>query len=162
MHYLGREYMYYGKYNEAIDTLIKQLNLENATWKDERCASMRFIGRCYKNLKRYDEAKMWLLKAIEEAPYLRDPYMEMALLYYELEDYDNTIHYVNLALNIKSHTKSYINETFSFGYTPYDLLSISYYNKGEIEASKVFLEKAIKIEPNNERLNNNLKIINEK
>ena len=162
MHYLGREYMYYGKYNEAIDTLIRHLGLEKATWKDERCASMRFIGRCYKNLKRYDEAKMWLLKAIEEAPYLRDPYMEMALLYYELEDYDNTIHYVNLALNIKSHTKSYINETFSFGYTPYDLLSISYYNKGEIEASKVFLEKAIKIEPNNERLNNNLKIINEK
>ena len=76
MHYLGREYMYYGKYNEAIDTLIRHLNLENATWKDERCASMRFIGRCYKNLKRYDEAKMWLLKAIEEAPYLRDPYME--------------------------------------------------------------------------------------
>ena len=130
MHYLGREYMYYGKYNEAIDTLIRHLGLENATWKDERCASMRFIGRCYKYLKRYDEAKMWLEKAIEEAPYLRDPYMEMALLYYSLEDYDNTIHYVNLALNIKSHTKSYINEAFSFGYTPYDLLSISYYNIG--------------------------------
>ena len=162
MHYLGREYMYYGKYNEAIDTLIRHLGLEKATWKDERCASMRFIGRCYKHLKRYDEAKLWLEKAIKEAPYLRDPYMEMALLYYELDDYDNTIHYVNLALNIKSHTKSYINETFSFGYTPYDLLSICYYNKGEIEASKVFLEKAIKIEPNDPRLNNNLKIINEK
>ncbi len=154
--------MYYGKYNKAIDTLIRHLNLENATWKDERCASMRFIGRCYKQLKRYDEAKMWLEKAIKEAPYLRDPYMEMALLYYVLNDYDNVINYVNKALNIKDHTKSYINETFSFGYTPYDLLSISYYNKGEIEASKVFLEKAIKIEPNDDRLNNNLKIINDK
>ena len=162
MHYLGREYMYYGKYNEAIDTLIRHLNLEKATWKDERCASMRFIGRCYKQLKRYDEAKMWLEKAIEEAPYLRDPYMEMALLYYVLNDYDNVINYVNKALNIKDHTKSYINETFSFDYTPYDLLSISYYNKEEIDASKVFLEKAIRIEPNDERLNNNIKIINEK
>lgn len=27
MHYLGREYMYYGKYNKAIDTLIKHLKL---------------------------------------------------------------------------------------------------------------------------------------
>ena len=26
MHYLGREYMYYGKWNEAIDTLTKHLN----------------------------------------------------------------------------------------------------------------------------------------
>ena len=88
--------------------------------------------------------------------------MEMALLYYELDDYDNTIHYVNLALNIKSHLKSYINETFSFNFTPYDLLSISYYYKGELEASKVFLEKALKMEPNDERLKNNLKIINDK
>ena len=162
MHYLGREYMYYGRYNEAIDTLIRHLGLERATWKDERCASMRFIGRCYKNLKRYDEAKMWFEKAIKEAPYLRDPYMEMALLYYVLEDYDEVIHYVNKALNIKKHTKSYINETFSFDYTPYDLLSIAYYNKGEIKISKVFLEKALSIVPNDERLNNNLKIINEK
>ena len=102
MHYLGREYMYYGKYNEAIDTLIRHLGLEKATWKDERCASMRFIGRCYKNLKRYDEAKLWLEKAIEEAPYLRDPYMEMALLYYVLNDYDNVINYVNKALILKA------------------------------------------------------------
>ena len=109
-----------------------------------------------------DEAKMWLKKAIDEAPYLRDPYMEIALLYYILKDYDQVIYYVNLALNIKSHIKSYINEPFSFSYTPYDLLSISYYNKGEIEASKTFLLKALEIEPNDERLNNNLKIINEK
>ncbi len=162
MHYLGREYMYYGKYNEAIDTLIKHLNLDTARWKDERCASMRFIGRCYRNLKRYDEAKMWLKKAINEAPYLRDPYMEMALLYYTLKNYDEVIYYVNLALNIKSNIKTYINETFSFDYTPYDLLSISYYNKGEIEVSKTFLLKALKIESNDERLNGNLKIINEK
>ena len=159
---LGREYMYYGKYNEAIDTLIRHLELESATWKDERCASMRFIGRCYKHLKRYEEAKLWLEKAIEEAPYLRDAYMEMALLYYLLNDYDNVINYVNKALNIKEHTKSYINETFSFDYTPYDLLSIAYYNKGEVEVSKVFLEKALKMEPNDERLKNNLKIINDK
>ena len=33
---------------------------------------MRFIGRCYKNLNRFDEAKLWYEKAILEAPYLRD------------------------------------------------------------------------------------------
>ena len=64
MHYLGREYMYYGRWNECIDTLIKHLNLKTATWKDERCASMRFISRAYQNLHRYDEARMWLDKAI--------------------------------------------------------------------------------------------------
>lgn len=31
MHYLGREYMYYGMWNKAIDTLIRYLSLESAT-----------------------------------------------------------------------------------------------------------------------------------
>ena len=54
MHYLGREYMYYGMWNKSIDTLIRHLKLPNSTWRDERCASMRFIARCYRYLKRYD------------------------------------------------------------------------------------------------------------
>ena len=162
MHYLGREYMFHGKYNEAIDTLIKHLNLKSATWKDERCASMRFIARCYKYLKRYDEAKMWLDKAINEAPYLRDPYVERAMLEYELNNYENVKRYCLLALEIKNHTKSYINEPFSWNYTIYDLLSISEFYLGNIESSLKWINKAIEIEPNNERLINNKKIIEEK
>ena len=50
MHYLGREYMYYKRYQECIDTLIKYLEMPNAVWKDERSASMRFIARSYKAL----------------------------------------------------------------------------------------------------------------
>ena len=49
MHYLGREYMFHRRYQEAIDTLIRHLNLPSATWKDERSASMRFIARSYTN-----------------------------------------------------------------------------------------------------------------
>ena len=162
MHYLGREYMFHGKYNEAIDTLIKHLNLKSATWKDERCASMRFIARCYKYLKRYDEAKMWLDKAINEAPYLRDPYVERAMLEYELNNFEEVKKYCLLALEIKNHTKTYINEPFSWNYTIYDLLSISEFYLGNIESSLKWINKATEIEPNNERLINNKKIIQEK
>ena len=87
--------MYYKKWNKSIDTLIKHLNLKTSTWKDERCASMRFISRCYINLKRYDEAKMWLDKAINEAPYLREPYTERMLLEYNLKNYEKSIYYAN-------------------------------------------------------------------
>ena len=162
MHYLGREYMFQGKYNEAIDMLIKHLNLKSATWKDERCASMRFIARCYKYLKRYDEAKMWLDKAINEAPYLRDPYVERAMLEYELNNFEDVKKYCLLALEIKNHTKTYINEPFSWNYTIYDLLSISEFYLGNIESSLKWINKATKMEPNNERLINNKKIIQEK
>ncbi|MBO5138345.1 MAG: glycosyl transferase family 2 [Bacilli bacterium] len=159
MHYLGREYMYYGEYNKAIDTLINHLKLPRATWKDERCASMRFIARCYKYLNRYDESKIWLEKSIKEAPYLRDGYMEMALLYYNMNEFDKVIYYVLMALKIKDKSNSYINEVFSWNYTPYDLLSIALYNIGEIEASYLFSKKALEYNPDDERLKSNYSLL---
>jgi tetratricopeptide (TPR) repeat protein len=162
MHYLGREYMYHHKWNEAIDTLIRHLNLKSATWKDERCASMRFIARSYKNIGRYDEARMWLDKAIKEAPYLRDPYIERAILEYNLNNYKECKKYCLKALKIKEHPKTYINEIFSWNNTVYDLLSISLYYLGRYGESIKYVKKAIEMEPKNERLLNNLKIIQEK
>lgn len=161
MHYLGREYMYYGKWNKAIDTLIKHINLKSATWRDEKSASMRFISRCYINLNRIDEAKMWLDKAINEAPHLRDPYVERALLEYNLENYNEVIKYCNLALKIKTHEKTYINEVFSYDHTIYDLLSVSYFYTGNLKLSKENIDKAISMS-NDERLINNKKIIEDK
>lgn len=161
VHYLGREYMYYGKWNESIDTLIKHLNLPSATWRDERCASMRFISRCYQNLNRFDEARMWLDKAIEEAPYLRDPYMERALLEYRQNNLSEVKKYCLKALEIKTHQKSYINEIFSWDYTVFDLLSICYFYEKDLNNSLLYIEKALEISSDNERLIENKKIIQE-
>ncbi len=159
MHYLGREYMYYGMYQEAIDTLIKHLSLKRATWHDERCASMRFIGRCYKNLNRVEEAVMWYEKAIKEAPYLRDSYVELAILYYEKEDYEKVYTYLKQALKIKTHEKTYINELFSWNETIYDLLSIACYYLNYLPESLYYIDEALKINPDNDRIKNNKVLI---
>ena len=159
MHYLGREYMFYERWNDCIDTLIKHLNLKTATWKDERSASMRFIARSYKKLKRYDEAKMWLDKAMKETPYLRDPYVERALLEYELNNLNETEKYCIEALKIKTHEKTYINERFSWDETIYDLLSIVKYNKKDYDKSLYYINKALEINPNNKRILKNKELI---
>ena len=162
MHYLGREYMYYSRWNECIDTLIKHLNLPRATWSDERCASMRFIARSYINLGRYDEARIWLEKAIKEAPHLRDPYVEMALLEYRLGNNLEVIKNCTLALSIKKNKMSYINEYFCWDATIDDLLSISYYNLGIYDISLYYIDRALKYDSENERLIGNREIIYEK
>ena len=159
MHYLGREYMYYGKYNECIDTLIRHLGLPTATWRDERAASMRFIARSYKNLGRIEEAKMWLDKAMNEAPYLRDAYIERALLEYTLKNYKDVEKYCLEALKITSHAKTYINEVFSWDHTVYDLLSISTFYQGRKEEALYYVNKALELSPKNERLLKNKEII---
>lgn len=158
MHYLGREYMYYGKWNECIDTLIRHLGLKSATWRDERAASMRFIARSYSALNRTEEARMWLDKAILEAPYLRDAYVERAILEYKEENWNEVDKYCYKALEITSNQKSYINETFSWDYTIYDLLSLSRFYQNDLKSAIFYSDKAVAIAPNNQRLLNNNKI----
>ena len=158
MHYLGREYMYYNQNDKAIKTLKKHLKLESATWKDERCASMRFISRCYIRKNNYKQANVWYEKAIKEAPYLRDPYVEKALLNFTEKDYNKVIYLCNKALDIKHNQKTYINETFSYDHTIYDLLSLCYYYKNEKDLSLYYINKAIEINPKLDRLKENKKI----
>ena len=159
VHYLGREYMYYKKWNKSIDTLIKHLNLESATWKDERCASMRYISRCYINLKRFNEAEMWLKKAIKEAPYLREPYFELGYLYYSLNNYLLAKKYLLKCLKIKDKSKSYLNEFFCWDGSTEDILSVCEFNLGYYKESLKYAKKALKMKPKEERIKNNIKII---
>lgn len=158
MHYLGREYMYYNQNDKAIKTLKKHLKLESATWKDERCASMRFIARCYARKNDYQNSIKWYDKAIKEAPYLRDAYVEKALLLFQKEEYNEVIYRCNQALDIKKNYKTYINESFSFDHTIYDLLSLCYFHKQDKTLALYYIEKALEISPEIERLQNNKKI----
>ena len=162
MHYLGREYMYYERWEDSINTLKKHLTLKKATWKDERSASMRFISRCYKKLNNYDEAKEWLDKAIKEAPYLRDPLVERAFLAYDEKNYKDVKKYCLKALKIKYHLKTYINEPFSWNETIYDLLSISNYYQERYNYAIYFIDIALQYNPNDERLLNNKKLFETK
>ena len=159
MHYLGREYMYYLKWDKCIETLKKHLNLKSATWKDERCASMRFIARSYNAKNDKECAKEWYLKAIEEAPYLRESYVELGYLLYEEANYYDAYHYLRKALEIKNKSNSYINEEFAWNGFIYDMLSICAFNLGYYEEALKNVKKALEIDKNNLRLQINLEEI---
>lgn len=159
MHYLGREYMYYGQWQKCIDTLEKYLTLKSATWKDERGASMRFISRSYIELGNNNLAKIWLERAINETPYLREPYVEYGLLEYNSDNYNEAIIYLEKALEIKDKYKSYINETFCWDATIYDILSICYERISKLKEALYYVTIAVKKDPDNERIKNNKMII---
>ena len=126
---------------------------------------MRFIARCYQRLNRFDEARMWLDKAILEAPHLRDPFVERALLEYSQNNLNEVKKYCLMALKIKEHPKTYINEVFSWDHTIYDLLSISYFYEGNMEEALKNVNIAINMNTNEfdkNRLIKNKEIIEKK
>lgn len=159
MHYLGREYMFYNKWEKCIETLKRHLSLKSAVWKDERSASMRFIARSYINLEKTDEAEIWCLRAIAEAPHLREPYLEYASLALLISDWELLVWLTKKALNIIDRPKTYITEAASWGSLPYDLGSIGHYHLDNFEKSLEYINKAISLSPNDQRLKANRELI---
>ena len=159
-HYLGREYMYYHRYNEAIDTLIKHLALPSAIWKPERCASMRFIARSYLGLNRPKEAEMWFKEALNEEPTLRESYVELASLYINQAKYQEAYKLLQEAFLITTKAPIYINEAFAWNDYIYELMGIASYNLGLLPEALLNMNKALELNQNSTEIKNNIEIIN--
>lgn len=157
MHYLGREYMFHGKYEKAVQTLKKHLSLKSAVWKDERCASMRYIAACLLKLQKPEEAFLWLLRACAEAPYLREPWQAAAERLYEEKDWYGVIFFTQRALKIINQPVTYITDVSCYKEKPHDLLSIAYYYVGNTEKALEQAEKALEFVPDNERIKDNIR-----
>ena len=157
-HYLGREYMYRGDWEKAIATLERHLSLPRATWADERCASMRFIGRCYRRLGRDDLAAVWFHRAIAEAPHLREPYVDYAALLYDSQNWPGLVFMANCALAVTERPATYITEAYAWGALPWDYLSIGLWHLGQVKEAAGAARKALEFAPQDARLKNNLAI----
>ncbi len=160
--WLGREYMYYGMHDKCIATLKRHLNLKSAQWDVERSASMRFISKCYQAIGDMKQAQGWLYKAIAECPYIREPYLQMARLGYTTGDWPLVLLMTEKALAITDKAGGYLMEPASWGYSLYDLAAIAYYRLGLYQKSHEYAVKAVQMEPNDQRLKNNLALIDEK
>lgn len=156
MHYLGREYMFYRRWDDCIRTLRRHLAMPTAVWRDERCASMRFIARSYAGKGEYDTARDWYLRAIAEAPWLREPYIDLAFLLYSREEWEGVLFFTGCALRITERGQSYICEAESWGALPYDLRSIAFSRTGRLREAIAAAEAALEREPGNGRIRDNL------
>ncbi|MDE5618331.1 MAG: tetratricopeptide repeat protein [Clostridia bacterium] len=162
VHYLGREYMYYGQYDKAIKTLKRHLSLPTANWADERAASMRFISRCYIATGNLKEGEKYILKAIAEAPELREAWVDASKMYLNKKDWLGAAFCANKALAIKNRSMSYINEPDAWGYAPYDCLAIAMYYLGNKAEALQSAERALELNSTNKRLQDNRRLIADK
>lgn len=161
-HYLGREYMYHGRWDDAIRELKRHLTLASATWAGERAASMRFISKCYREQRNVVEAKRWALRAIAESPIDREPLVDLAKASYEDRDFVTTYYASKKALEIKDRPKSYICEPYAWGYEPWDYLAISAYNLGHYQEALAAATEAHMLNPNDQRLAENVQAMRKK
>lgn len=156
IHYLGREYMYLRRWDECIRTLLHHLSMPTARWADERAASMWYIARSYLGKGQTNAARDWYLRAIAQAPHLREGYMELAHLLYSLEEWEGVLYFTGCALKITERPDTYISEAAAWGSLPHDLRAMAYYHTNRRQMAQREAELALAMEPGNPRLQANL------
>ena len=160
-HYLGREYMFHGRYEDAIAALKRHLELPTAVWRDERAASMRYIASCLSALGRRAEAEEWLMRACAEAPWLREPWLDAARQCLDGGMWHGAAYFAGRALAIERRSLSYINTPEAWGALPYDILSVALWNLGDREGAEEALKTALEHSPDDERLKQNLQYVSQ-
>lgn len=159
MHYLGREYMYRGRWDDCIRTLKRHLDMPTAQWWDERAASMRYIARAYLEKGAPAQARDWYLRAIIEAPHLREPYVDLARMLYGQEEWDGVLYFTACALSIVQRPRTYICEEASWGSLPHDLRAIALSRTGRQRAALEEAKRALALEPEDARLRENVSLL---
>lgn len=162
MHYLGREYMYRGRWDDCIRTLERHLAMPRARWADERAASMRYIARSYLMKGERENARGWYLRAIAQAPHLREPYMDLAHALYEEGQWDGVLYFTGCALAITDRPATYISETAAWGSLPHDLRAMAFFRTGRPGEALEEAVKALTLEPDDKRLQGNVKVLEKK
>ena len=159
MHYLGREYMFYRHWGKAMETLMRHLALPTATWDAERAASMRYIARCCEALGDTRSAAHWLIRAAEEAPTQREAPYELTRLYYGMEQWALCRYWAMRTLHITERDNNYMTDPAAWGSGPYDYKAVAEWHLGLYDEALDAARAALALEPDNQRLKNNVDII---
>ena len=162
MHYLGREYMFAGQYEKAIETLTRHLNLPTSNWNIERAASLRYIAACHKALNHPNLQEEFLIKAVLECNYVREPYYELGTYYFEQKDFLKAAFAFGEMLKISDRYLNYMSSPVCWGSLPYDYLSLCFFELKNYKNAIIYVDTAIKLNPNEQRLKTNRQIFIEK
>ena len=154
---LAREYNSRQKYIESIKMAHKYLNLK-INCPHERVQAMCLLSNSYRNIKMYEEAQMWIDKAIEEPEITREKYLQKIILNFEFENYEQVIKSAQDALKIKEYNTRITDSPACWDGTIYDYLSIAYYYMQDYDNAIKYIELDIKQNPDIERLKENKKI----
>ena len=155
--YYARELTFYARWNEAIEALNKYLAMPEATWANERCYAMRLLGKSYEETFNYWEALAWYRKACAEAPITREPWCDLAMFCYRNSNWSECLFSAQQALAITNKQEVYTMDPSVWTEKPYDLGSIASWHLGYKDQAIAYCKEALKFNPSDVRLLDNLK-----
>lgn len=147
--YLAREYFFHGQYELAQYHFGQHILLSR--WRPERAASHRYIAKM-----RPEAAEYHLYHAIAEDSSRRESWVDLAMYYYQNQDWWMCRMAATRALQIKEKPLDYLCEADAWGWLPHDLMAISSYHLNDPSTAYLAGQAALDLKPGDERLQANL------
>jgi len=155
--YHARELTFYQRWKEAIEALNRYLEMPEATWQNERCYAMRLLGKSYEETGFDSEALKWYRLACAEAPFTREPWVDLSMYCYRRSMWSESLFCATEALGIVDRALVYTCDPAVWTEKPYDLASIASWHLGMKDQAIAYCKEALKLNPDNQRLQDNLK-----
>lgn len=153
--YLGREYMYRQDYKNASITYKEFLKMDSNPV--ERGQAMLYLAEAEPKNTLY-----WLTQAQQELTNHREPLVALSDYYYKSQNWTKCLEYALEALKITNHPMTYICLDDAWGWKPYDLAAIAFWNLGDYQNALEYGKKAAEANPIDPRLQSNLNFYRER
>jgi tetratricopeptide (TPR) repeat protein len=150
-HYLGREYIYAGRWQEAVTELQRHLALPSATWPAERAASMAYIAQALEQLGRPADAEAYYMRACAEYSD-RDNWLAFALFCVRRRFYAGAYAAACRCLQQTDRPLNYMSSSASWGALPHDVAALAAFHLGLAGPCLQHYADALKLAPNDGRL----------
>ena len=155
--YHARELTFYQRWQEAIEALNRYLDMPEATWQNERCYAMRLLGKSYEETGFDSEALKWYRLACAEAPFTREPWVDLSMYCYRRSMWSESLFCATQALGIVDRALVYTCDPAVWTEKPYDLASIASWHLGMKDQAIAYCKEALKLNQDDQRLQDNLK-----
>jgi glycosyltransferase involved in cell wall biosynthesis len=153
--YLGREYMFDKRYDDALVEFARYLEIAKPGARGERCAVHRFIARCHEGLGDADSELAALRAATVDAPAVRGPWVDLAWGLYQREDWTACYDAALKALAIPDEVIEYGCDSDT-GVLPEDVAAICGWRLGHLDQALIFGRQAMAKAPDVERIRLNV------
>jgi tetratricopeptide (TPR) repeat protein len=156
--YQGQYFFHFYKglcYFETEDytTALKEFSnaLRSKPQHDDRIRILIYIGTCFNNLGKYEQAVDELEKAKETAGNVKEVYNTLGFSYFKLKDYDKSIENLKMAVKIDP-----------FSAIDYASLGSNYREKGDLNMAIGMYEKALALDSGMTSVREHLERLNKK
>lgn len=146
--YYGRELYYHNMFDKAYIELKRCATLGG--WSYEVSEAYLLAARCMPS-----EAESLLFKACSITPDRREPFVELAELYYNESRWIPALGMADRAMSM-SKNPTYISENKAWNFYIYDIAALCAYNIGNKDLAISYGEKALSMDKDNDRLRENL------